>query len=69
MTRYAGRYVLTITPDHVRDPRTLGAHGWRVRQVLSRLLPADIGKQVWETSPGVYQVENDEQLRRRELAR
>ena len=33
--------------------------------VMGRILPIDVGKQIYETSKGVYQVENQEQLTKR----
>jgi hypothetical protein len=61
-TAYRGRYVTTITAEHVHNPRTLGRDWYRVRDCFGQLMARDIGKQVWETSAGVYQAENDAQV-------
>jgi len=59
------KYILTITHNHVATPRSLGVHHHGVMDCLGALLPLDIGKRVYETAPGIYQVENVEQLRAR----
>ena len=66
MTKYAGRYVLTITADHIQHPKTLGREWFKISRAIGCLLPIDEGKQVWETSPDVYQVENDAQCKARQ---
>lgn len=55
------RYVMTITEDHVRNPRTLGQDWFRIVDAIGRLLPCDAGKRVYDTGNGVWQVENNEQ--------
>lgn len=56
------RLVLTITADHVRNPRSLGGKlEYALRNAIGRLLPRDVGKRVFDTGDGVLQVENDEQ--------
>lgn len=57
---YKGKYIGTIGVTHfgVRD-------SWKIKQVIGRILSCDVGKQVWETSPGVWQIESKEQVDRR----
>lgn len=60
------KYVLTITPEHIDNPRSLGIEQCRrVLECMGRLLPGDVGKQVYDMGNGVYQVENDEQRDKR----
>ena len=53
--RYKGRYVKTITAEDV------GRYDWRLASAIGRVQRQDIGKQVFEVSRDVYQVENNEQ--------
>jgi hypothetical protein len=54
-------YRLTITAEHVRNPRSLGMREYLpLIGCMGRLLPGDVGKRAYERN-GVWQVENDEQ--------
>lgn len=57
-------YMLTITEEHVRNPRSLGQKYFPLAQCLGRLLLCDVGKRAYERN-GVWQVENNEQRDRR----
>jgi hypothetical protein len=53
-------YRLTITAEHVRNPRSIGKFWHPLFQCIGRLLLCDVGKRVYERN-GVWQVENNEQ--------
>ena len=53
-------YRLTITAEHVHNPRSIGKFWHPLFQCIGRLLPGDVGKRAYERN-GVWQVENDEQ--------
>jgi hypothetical protein len=55
---YKGKYIQTITERDVRVPDV-----WLMR-LMGKVLPLDIGKQVWNQD-GVLYVENDEQRDKR----
>ncbi len=55
---YKGKYIATITEEDVANP-SMG-----LRNLMGRVLKADIGKQVWEND-GQFSVENDEQRDKR----
>jgi len=70
---YQGKYVHTITADDVARPHSnlrtyihskTGFDFARLLATMGRLLPQDVGKQVFENG-GIYQVENEEQVRGR----
>jgi len=70
---YKGKYVHTITEGDVKRPYNAlreyfhikpGFSFARLYQTMGRLLPCDVGKQVFEVGD-IYQVENDEQLQAR----
>jgi len=72
---YKGKYVHTITAEDVARPHSnLGMYthskeGFdfaKLLETMGRLLPQDVGKQVFENG-GIYQVENEEQIQRRLL--
>ena len=59
LARNPARYLFTIGPQHLkRSPKEL-------RDAIGRVQAIDIGKRVYDTGDGVWQVENDEQMRRR----
>ena len=60
-------YMLTITEEHVRNPRSLGQKYFPLASCLGRLMRCDVGKRAYEHN-GVWQVENNEQRDQR-LAR
>lgn len=65
MTRYAGRYLATITQDMLdgnwrQQSTPLRFLCARVRGALGSIMPQDVGKHVFEVD-GIIQVENDEQ--------
>lgn len=60
--KYKGEYIHTITQDDI-DGKT--RWGFILLPVMGRLMPFDLGKQVYRSHNGVYQVENDEQLKTR----
>lgn len=53
-------YRLTITAEHVRNPRSIGKSWLPLFQCMGRLLLCDVGKRAYEHN-GVWQVENNEQ--------
>jgi len=55
---YNGRYINTIDEEDVANP-SMG-----LRNLMGRVLPSDVGKQVWENN-GAFYVENDEQRDKR----
>jgi hypothetical protein len=54
--RYQGKYVGTIGMTCFSSQEEL-----LIRQAIGRILPGDDGKQVYEISANVYQVENEDQ--------
>jgi hypothetical protein len=67
MKKYKGNYVMTITAQDVADFKARkmnAAKYFKLKDAMGNLLPLDIGKQVFEIN-GIYQVENDEQLKNR----
>jgi hypothetical protein len=59
------RFKFTITAEHVRNPRGIGAKDFfPLIQCMGRLLPRDVGKRVYDCG-SFFQVENDEQRDRR----
>jgi len=71
MARYKGKYLHTITEEDVKSmlsitKRTNGTVDFfKLYSNVGKLLPRDIGKQVYEMPSGHYQIENDEQLAKR----
>ena len=56
------RYKLTITAEHVRNPRSLSIRDFLpLIRCIGRLLPGDVGKRVYDCGDDVWQVENNEQ--------
>ncbi len=56
-------YKFTIGPEHVGRLKT--KEDLFLRGAIGRVMSIDIGKKVYEVSPGIYQVENNEQRNKR----
>lgn len=74
MPNYEGKHVYTVDRTDVRKNGFTQFYragqgiksAWRsVVDLCGRFTPNDVGKQIWETSEGVLQIESDEQMRRR----
>ena len=71
---YKGKLVHTITEEdlkpysalmaHIHKPDHSGFDNALLLQAIGRILPCDVGKQVYEVE-GVYQVESDQQHKAR----
>ena len=68
MTKYKGNFVGTIGQGCLSGRGGPSKERQLLMQAIGKILPTDRGKQVYETSPGVYQVENNEQLNTRILS-
>lgn len=56
------KYIHTITEDDVSHSFNKMKEPWYpIIYVIGRLLPCDVGKQVWQID-GLFYIENDEQL-------
>lgn len=64
MAKYKGKYVYTIKEGDIANPYNANTRQFinvhALMQTMGRLMPGDVGKQVFEID-GIYQVENDEQ--------
>lgn len=62
---YKGRYIHTVTSQDIGKRHYQGIAGHpALFEPLGRVLPCDVGKQIWLVN-GIYYVENDTQVLKR----
>ena len=66
---YKGKYLYTIKAKDIKNPLNTELAFYvdlfKLLNTIGKLQHCDIGKRVYETDGGHYQVENDEQLAKR----